>query len=197
MPENNKNTEVSPLFEKEKKWKPEMEKLREIVLKSGLTEEKKWWQPCYSHHGKNICIIGSFKDFCTLSFFKGALLKDSKKILEFPGPNSQSAKMVKITSVSQVENLQNTLLSYIKEAIENEKSGAKIEFKKITEHQIPEELENFFTQNTAFKKAFESLTPGRQRAYILHFSSAKQSETRTSRIEKSMDRIFEGKGLND
>lgn len=188
---------VKELIEKSKKWKEELTKLRTIVLDCGLTEEVKWYQPCYSFNGTNLIILGSFKEFCTLSFFKGALLKDEKKILEFPGKNSQSAKIVKIANLNQINELEQTLKDYIKEMIELEKAGVKVTFKKIEEYQIPEELEVIFKQEQDFEKAFKALTPGRQRAYLLHFSSAKQAQTRISRIEKSKPQIFAGKGLND
>lgn len=188
---------VKELIEKSKKWKEELTKLRTIVLDCGLTEEVKWYQPCYSFNGTNLIILGSFKEFCTLSFFKGALLKDKKKILEFPGKNSQSAKIVKIANLNQINELEQTLKDYIKEMIELEKAGVKVTFKKIEEYQIPEELKVIFKQEQDFEKAFKALTPGRQRAYLLHFSSAKQAQTRISRIEKSKPQIFAGKGLND
>lgn len=188
---------VEEIISKEKNWKDELTKLRSIVLSCGLKEEVKWYQPCYSFNGTNLIILGSFKEFCTLSFFKGVLLKDEHKILEFPGKNSQSAKFVKITNIQQINNLEGTLKDYIKEMIELEKSGAKVVFKKIEEQKIPEELEEIFNQDKNFEKAFRALTPGRQRAYLLHFSSAKQSSTRITRIEKLKPKIFEGKGLND
>lgn len=188
---------VKELIEKSKKWKEELTKLRTIVLDCGLTEEIKWYQPCYSFNGTNLIILGSFKEFCTLSFFKGALLKDEKKILEFPGKNSQSAKIVKIANLNQINELEQTLKDYIKEMIELEKAGVKVTFKKIEEYQIPEELKVIFKQEQDFEKAFKALTPGRQRAYLLHFSSAKRAQTRISRIEKSKPQIFAGKGLND
>ena len=188
---------VEELIEKSKNWKEELTKLRSIVLSCGLSEEVKWYQPCYSFNGTNLIILGSFKEFCTLSFFKGVLLKDEKKILEFPGENSQSAKIVKFTNVNQINELETTLKDYINEMIELEKSGAKVTFKKIEEQKLPEELEGIFNQDKDFENAFKALTPGRQRAYLLHFSSAKQSATRIARIEKVKPQILAGKGLND
>lgn len=188
---------IEELISKSKNWKEELTKLRSIVLDCGLTEDVKWYQPCYSFNGTNLIILGSFKEFCTLSFFKGVLLKDEKKILEFPGENSQSAKIVKFTNINQINELKAILKDYIKEMIELEKSGAKVTFKKIEEQKIPQELEEIFNQDKEFEKSFKSLTPGRQRAYLLHFSSAKQSSTRISRIEKAKPQIFAGKGLND
>ena len=188
---------VEELIAKNKNWKEELTKLRSIVLDCGLTEEVKWYQPCYSFNGSNLIILGSFKDFCTLSFFKGVLLKDEYKILEFAGQNIQSAKIVKFTNIHQINELESILKDYIKEMIALEKSRAKVTFKTIEEQKLPEELEEIFSQDKHFEKAFKSLTPGRQRAYLLHFSSAKQSATRISRIEKLKPKIFEGKGLND
>ena len=151
----------------------------------------------FGFNGSNLIILGSFKDFCTLSFFKGVLLKDETKILEFAGENTQSAKIVKFTNVQEINKLEATLKDYINEMIALEKSGAKVTFKTIEEQKLPEELEEIFSQDIDFEKAFKSLTPGRQRAYLLHFSSAKQSATRISRIEKLKPKIFEGKGLNE
>lgn len=188
---------VEELIAKNKNWKEELTKLRSIVLECGLTEEVKWYQPCYSFNGSNLIILGSFKDFCTLSFFKGVLLKDEQKILEFAGKNTQSAKIIKFNNLHQINELESVLKDYIKEMIALEKSGAKVTFKTIEEQKLPEELEEIFSQDKDFEKAFKSLTPGRQRAYLLHFSSAKQSATRISRIEKLKPKIFEGKGLND
>lgn len=188
---------VEELIEKSKNWKEELTKIRSIVLDCGLTEEVKWYQPCYSFNGSNLIILGSFKDFCTLSFFKGVLLKDEYKILEFAGQNTQSAKIIKFTNLHQINELESVLKDYIKEMIALEISGAKVTFKTIKEQKLPEELEEIFSQDKHFEKAFKSLTPGRQRAYLLHFSSAKQSATRISRIEKLKPKIFEGKGLNE
>ena len=188
---------VEEFITKNKNWKEELTKLRSIVLDCGLTEEVKWYQPCYSFNGSNLIILGSFKDFCTLSFFKGVLLKDEQKILEFAGKNTQSAKIIKFNNLHQINELESVLKDYIKEMIALEKSGAKVTFKTIEEQKLPEELEEIFSQDKDFEKAFKSLTPGRQRAYLLHFSSAKQSATRISRIEKLKPKIFEGKGLNE
>ena len=188
---------VEELIEKSKNWKEELTKLRSIVLSCGLSEEVKWYQPCYSFNGTNLIILGSFKEFCTMSFFKGVLLKDEKKILEFPGENSQSAKIAKFTNVQEINSLESVLKDYINEMIALEKSGAKVTFKKIEEQKLPEELEEMFNQDKDFENAFKALTPGRQRAYLLHFSSAKQSATRIARIEKVKPQIFAGKGLND
>jgi uncharacterized protein YdeI (YjbR/CyaY-like superfamily) len=188
---------VEELIEKSKNWREELTKLRSIVLSCGLTEEVKWYQPCYSFNGTNLIILGSFKEYCGMNFFKGVLLKDEKKILQKIGENTQSAKIVKFTNIQQINDLESTLKDYIKEMIELEKSGAKVTFKKIEEQKLPEELEEMFNQDKDFENAFKALTPGRQRAYLLHFSSAKQSSTRIARIEKAKPQIFAGKGLNE
>ena len=188
---------VEELIEKSKNWREELTKLRSIVLSCGLTEEVKWYQPCYSFNGTNLIILGSFKEYCGMNFFKGVLLKDEKKILQKIGENTQSAKIVKFTNIQQINDLESNLKDYIKEMIELEKSGAKVTFKKIEEQKLPEELEEIFKLDKDFENAFKALTPGRQRAYLLHFSSAKQSSTRIARIEKAKPQIFAGKGLND
>ena len=192
-----KNPKVDQCFKKAKRWQREMKELRRIVLDSPLTEELKWYQPCYTYDGSNVAIIGAFKESCVLSFIKGALLKDPKKILVKPGENSQSARFVKFTDVKQIVKMEPILKAYIDEAIEAEKAGLKVKYKKITEREIPEELEEKFDEEPALKTAFRALTPGRQRAYLMHFSGAKQSKTRTARIEKCRPRILKGKGLND
>lgn len=191
------NIKVDPFFKNAKSWKAEMNELRSIVLESELVEELKWYQPCYTFDKKNIAIISAFKNYCVLSFFKGVLLNDPKGILNKPGANSQSTRIIKFTSVDEIQKLKLTIKTYIKEAIKNERLGLKVKFKSIIEHKIPAELQQKFTQDSAFRKAFKLLTPGRQRGYILYFSAPKQSETRHSRIEKCAQKIFDGKGLND
>lgn len=191
------NPEFDPVFEKQKQWKSEMLKLREILLGCGLEEVKKWWQPCYTYNGTNLVIIGSFKDFCTLSFFKGVLLKDEENILEFAGPNTRSAKVVKFTSLEQIIALEKVLKNYINEALALEKEGKKITLEPSAEHQYPTELEDAFKEDPDFEQAFISLTPGRRRSWLLHFNSAKQSATKVSRIKKALPKIFEGKGMNE
>lgn len=178
-------------------WTKELETLREIILKCGLTEELKWGVPCYTFEGNNIAVVSAFKEFCSLSFFKGSLLKDADGILSKQGENSQAARLVKFTEVRQITEKESILKAYIKEAVEIEKAGLKVAFKDISEYEIPTELQNKLDENEAFRDAFKTLTPGKQKGYILHFSQAKQSATRTARIEKSMPRIFLGKGLND
>jgi uncharacterized protein YdeI (YjbR/CyaY-like superfamily) len=191
------NPKVDGYVRKSKQWQQELQKLRTILLDSPLTEEVKWRQPCYTFQGSNIIIIGRFKDSCMLNFFKGALLKDAKGILVKPGENTQASRVIRFTSVQQIVEIEPLLKAYIKEAIAAEKAGLKVKFKKISEFKVPEELQSKFKENPALKTAFAALTPGRQRAYLLYFSAAKQSQTRTSRVEKWIQQIFNGKGLDD
>lgn len=177
-------------------WQDELIHLRMIVNDSGLNEEYKWKQPCYTFEDNNVLLVTAFKNYATLAFFKGALLKDPKGILVAPGENSQAVRQLRFTSVAQITSNETSIRAYIKEAIDIEKKGLKIEFKKQPE-AILEELEAKFEEDPAFQAAFEALTPGRQRGYLLHFSAAKQSQTRVSRIEKAMEKIFEGKGWNE
>jgi uncharacterized protein YdeI (YjbR/CyaY-like superfamily) len=176
-------------------WKEELETLRQLVLETGLKEEIKWGVPVYTHKGKNILSVAALKDFATIGFFKGVLLKDRASILSQQG-NLQSDRIVKFTKVEEINQLEDVLKSYIIEAIDIEESGKKVEFKKNPE-PIPEELQLRLDEDPVLKTAFEALTPGRQRGYILHFSQPKQSKTREARIEKCIPNIFEGKGLND
>ena len=194
---NKKNRSIDGYIRRNKEWQKELTKLREIVLDSPLIEEVKWRSPCYTIDGKNVAFIGSFKGNCVLSFIKGALLKDPKGILEKPGENTQSARFVRFENLAQIEKREPTWRAYIREAIEVERAGLKVKFKKIEEFEIPEELQAQFDEIPEFKTAFRTLTPGRQRAYLLHFSTAKQSKTRTARIEKHMQRILSGKGIDD
>lgn len=182
-------------FCKVNKWHKVLIEVRKIILHTGLKEELKWSQPCYTFDGKNILILAAFKNFVGLSFFKGVLLKDPENLLVSPGENSQSVKYLKVTSISEIKKLKSTIINYIKEAIEIEKSGKKIE-KKI-ELKIPEELKQKFIENPKLEKAFYKLTSGRQRAYIIYFSQPKKSETRLARIEKFIDKILNGKGFYD
>ena len=184
-------------FAKAKTWHEEMLRLREIVLDCGLDEDIKWGKPCYTSEGKNIVIFQPFKETCTLMLFKGALLKDPKGVLSSQGEQSQSSRVMRFTSVGEVEKLASTLKRFLKEAIAVEKAGLKVELKNIEERPIPEELEQKFKAMPKLKKAFEALTPGRQRAYLMHFAAAKQAATRASRIEKCVDRILAGKGMMD
>ena len=171
--------------------------LRDIVVETGLTEELKWGAPCYTYEKSNVIILGEFKECAVLSFFKGALLKDSMAILVKPGENTQSARIVRFTGIREIVKLQPVLKAYIREAIEVEKSGLKVIFKEKTALAFPAEFKQVLDKNAALKKAFNALTPGRQRAYNLYFSAPKQSKTRESRIEKCIKQILEGKGLID
>lgn len=191
---NKTNPKVDGFLTKAKKWQAEMTKLRRISLDSGLTEELKWGKPCYTFQNSNIVIIQGFKEFCALMFCKGALLKDPKGLLKKFG--WQAARRIPFTNVREVVEMEPTLKAYIREAIEAEKAGLKVNYKKNPE-PTPEELQNKLDETPSLKTAFEALTPGRQRGYILYFSGAKQSKTRASRVQKCMPRILKGKGLND
>jgi uncharacterized protein YdeI (YjbR/CyaY-like superfamily) len=191
------NPKVDFFFNKAKKWSEEFEQLRMLILDCGLTEELKWGCPCYTSDKRNIVLIHGFKEYCALLFFKGALLKDPKKILIQQTENVQSARQVRFTNIRQIIKLEPTLRAYIKETVEIEKAGLKVELKKTSEFQIPEEFQKQLNKNPALKTAFGALTPGRQRAYIFYFSQPKQSKTREARIEKYLQQILKGKGLND
>jgi len=191
------NPKVDFFFRKAKKWQEEFEKLRMIILDCGLTEELKWGVPCYTFEKRNIVLIHGFKEYCALLFFKGALLNDANGILVQQTKNVQAARQIRFTGVREIVKLKPVLKAYIYEAIEVEKAGLKVPFKKTKEFSMPEEFQNKLNENPALKKAFNALTPGRQRAYLLYFSAPKQSKTRESRVEKSMRQILNGKGLND
>jgi uncharacterized protein YdeI (YjbR/CyaY-like superfamily) len=191
------NPEVSWYFDKAEKWKEEVTEMRRIVLECHLIEELKWGNPCYTFEGRNILLIHVFKEYCAFLFFKGALMKDPANILIQQTENVQSARQIRFTNLTEIKELEATLKKYIYHAVEVEESGVKVEYKKTKEYSIPEELELKFQKIPALKESFESLTPGRQRAYILHFSQPKQVKTRESRIEKCIPDILEGKGLND
>lgn len=179
------------------RWRPELTKLREIVLECGLTETLKWAHPVYTFEHSNVVLLGAFNEYCSISFLKGALLQDESGILSMPGENSQSARIIRFTSLSEILILESVLKNYIFEAVEVEKAGLKVPLKKIEERDIPEELQQKFEENPPFHAAFQALTPGRQRGYLMHFSAPKQTQTRVARIEKCMPLIFQGKGLND
>jgi len=178
-------------------WKAEFEKLRKIALSFDLDEEIKWGQPCYTSSGKNIVIISGGKEFCTLAFFKGVLLKDPKKILVAQTENVQAGRYIKFKSMAEIDKLVPVIKDYIKEAIEIEKSGKKVPHKETNDYPVPEELTTAFTKNLALKDAFEKLTPGRQRGYLYYFAQAKQSKTREERIEKYTDKIMDGLGFDE
>ena len=194
---NRMNRKVDFYFSKAKKWQEELEQLRMIVLDCGLTEELKWGVPCYTFQKSNIVLIHVFKEYCAVLFFKGALLKDAEGILVQQTENVQAARQLRFTSVRQVVKMKPILKAYIYEAIEVEKAGLKVNFKKTREFKSPEEFQNKLDEIPALKTAFYALTPGRQRAYLLYFSQPKQSKTRQSRVEKCMQRILNGNGLND
>ncbi|MGO4348403.1 YdeI family protein [Paenibacillus sp. MCAF9] len=191
------NLKVDGFIGKSKKWKEEYKKLRNIVLDCELTEEYKWMHPCYTFQNKNIVLIHGFKEYCALLFHKGALLKDPNGILIQQTENVQAARQIRFTSVQEIVEMEAILKSYINEAIEVEKAGLEVVFKKNTEYTIPDEFQNKLDEMPALKTAFEALTPGRQRAYIFYFSEPKQSKTRESRVEKYKQQILDGKGLND
>lgn len=191
------NPKVDFYFTKAKTWQEEIELLRDIVLDCGLDEVLKWGCPCYTSEGSNIVLIHTFKEYCALLFFKGALMKDPKDILIQQTANVQAARQMRFTSSQEITKLKTSIKAYIKEAIAIEKAGLKVEMKKTAEFEMPEEFKQVLKEDAELKKAFKALTPGRQRAYLLHFSSAKQSKTREARIEKCIPDILEGKGLND
>jgi uncharacterized protein YdeI (YjbR/CyaY-like superfamily) len=191
------NPKVDWYFTKAEKWQKEFEQLRTIVLGCGLTEELKWGNPCYTFEGANIVLMHGFKEYCALLFFKGALLKDTGNMLIQQSENVQAARQARFTNVKEITKIKATLKAYIFEAIEIEKNGLKVELKKTKEYKIPEEFQKKLNENTALKKAFKALTPGRQRGYLLYFSAPMQSKTRESRIEKYTQPILDGKGLND
>lgn len=191
------NPKVDWFFDKDTQWQDAYKQLRIIILDCELVEELKWGQPCYTHEGRNIVLMHGFNEYCALLFPKGVLMDDPKGILTQQTENVQSARQVRFTSLQDILNLESTLKSYIHNAIEVEKSGVKVEFKETKEFFMPEELKEKFDEMPELKQAFEALTPGRQRGYLLHFSAPKQSKTREARIEKCVPQILEGKGLND
>lgn len=191
------NPKVNFFFENAGQWQEEFKKLRAIALSIELTEDVKWGCPCYTYEGKNIFLIHGFKEYCALLFFKGALMKDPDNILIQQSKNVQAARQIRFTEVAQINDLEEVLRSYMFQAVEIEESGAKVEMKKTKEFEMAEEFQEKLDQNPALQEAFKALTPGRQRAYLLHFSSAKQSKTREARIEKCIPQIMDGIGLND
>lgn len=178
-------------------WEEELKQLRRIVLDCELTEEVKWGVPCYTFQNKNILIVSAFKEYCAISFFKGALLLDAEGLLQKPGENTQEGRLIRFTNVQEIIQMENILKAYIYEAMEVERLGLKIEAKEKQVLVYPEELVKILAENTDLKMAFEALTPGRQKGYLLHFASPKQSSTRVSRIEKCIPKIFLGKGVNE
>lgn len=191
------NPKVDFYFQKEKKWQEEITKMRAIALSCGLTEELKWGCPCYTFNGQNVVLIHVFKEYCAYLLFKGALLNDEHAILVHQSKNVQAARQIRFTNVSEVSSQQKILKEYLLYAIEIEKSGLKVALKKTEEYDVPVEFDDKLNAMPALKKAFEKLTPGRRRGYLLFFSAPKQSKTREARIEKSIPQILQGKGLND
>lgn len=191
------NPKVDFFFNKTSKWKQEYNKLRSILLNCGLIEELKWGCPCYTFQKNNVVLIHGFKEYCALLFHKGVLLKDTENILIQQTKNVQVARQIRFTSISEIEKLQHTLRAYVYEAIEVEKAGIQPQLKEVTQFEMAAEFKSILDEQPELKKAFEELTPGRQRAYLLHFSQPKQSKTRTSRVEKAIPKIMGGKGLND
>ncbi|HET7541692.1 MAG TPA: DUF1801 domain-containing protein [Polyangiaceae bacterium] len=189
------NPKVEQFLSRARTWQDEMQKVRSIMLGCGLEEDLKWGKPCFTFEGKNIAILQPFKAHCSLMFFKGGLLKDSHGLLRSQGENSQSSLRLEFTSAAQIKKA--VLASYVKDAVAVEKKGLKVDFKAKRELELPEELTRIFGKDKKFATAFRALTPGRQRAWVLHFDSAKQSQTRTARIEKAMPAILAGKGPND
>jgi uncharacterized protein YdeI (YjbR/CyaY-like superfamily) len=189
------SAQVDAFVRKAKKWKDEIEALRSILLESGLDEELKWGKPCFMFEGKNVAIIQPFKEHCSLMFFKGALMQDPHKLLRSQGENTQSAMRLEFTGKDQIR--KTIVKAYVKQAIAAEKAGLKADFKAKRELELPEELTRILNKDSKLAKAFDALTPGRRRGYVLHFTGAKQSKTRTARIEKAIPGILEGKGIND
>ncbi len=197
MTNSKMNPKVDEFLSKAKQWQEEFEKLRTIILDCQLTEELKWGVPCYTFEKKNIVLIHGFKEYCAILFVKGALLRDPNGVLIQQTENVQAGRQIRFTNVQKIVEMEPILKAYIYEAIEVEKTGLKVYHKKTSEFIIPEEFQNKLDEIPALKTAFDALTPGRQRAYILYFSAPKQSKTRASRVEKCMQQILNGKGLND
>lgn len=191
------NSEVDKYLDNLNKWKKELTRLRELIADCGLTEDFKWMHPCYTYNKKNILLIHGFKEYFAILFNKGALLSDPKNMLVQQTENTQSARQIRFTDISEIEEFKPTIKEYIYEAIEVEKAGVKIKMKKTSDYEIPKELKQKFKVNSDFESAFKNLTEGRKRGYLLHFSQPKQAKTRISRIEKNTKRILNGKGLND
>ena len=194
---NKRNPKVDSVLRHTQKWHEEFETLRTIVLDFPLTEELKWYQPCYTFENKNIVLMHGFKEYCALLFFKGALLKDPKRILIQQTENVQSARQIRFTSVREIAKMEPILKAYIQEAIEVEKAGLKVKLKKTSDFKVPQEFQSKLDEIPALKTAFRALTPGRQRGYIFYFSQPKQSKTREARVERYMPQILHGKGLDD
>lgn len=192
-----RNEKVDAFLDKAKAWQPEMRRLRAILLDSPLIEDFKWYKPCYTYNGSNVVILAGLKNHCWLAFLKGALMQDPDGLLEKPGENSQSGRVIKFTGLAQIEAMSDTLTAYINDAVAVEKAGLKLAPTSNAAQALPEELIRRLADDADLKAAFDALTPGRQRGYRLHFSQAKQSKTREARIDKCVPRILDGKGMND
>jgi uncharacterized protein YdeI (YjbR/CyaY-like superfamily) len=192
-----KNPTVDSFLKRQDKWRPEFEKLRAIILGTGLSEELKWGQPCYDLDGKNVALIHGFKEYCAILFMKGALLKDPKGVLIQQTKNVQSARQIRFTSVQDVTELGATVKAYVHEAIEVERAGLRVQRKKTEDFEVPDEFESRLAKSAKLRAAFAALTPGRQRGYLVHFSQPKLPATRAARVEKHVPRILEGLGLDD
>ncbi|KZE48124.1 hypothetical protein AV540_00760 [Brevibacillus parabrevis] len=197
MTNSSAHPKVDDFLSKAKKWQEEFVQLRRIVLDCGLTEDFKWMHPCYTLEKKNVVLIHGFKEYCALLFHKGALLQDPHGLLIQQTENVQAARQIRFTDVQEIVEMEDVLKAYIHQAIEVEKAGLEVDFKKTEDYTAPEEFQTKLDENTDLKTAFEALTPGRQRAYLHYFSEPKQSKTRVSRVEKYMEQILNGKGLND
>jgi uncharacterized protein YdeI (YjbR/CyaY-like superfamily) len=191
------NAKVDEFLRKAKQWRAETKKLREILLSQSLTEELKWGKPCYAFGQSNVVLIQGFKEYCALLFCKGALLKDARGVLVKPGENTQAARQIRFTNLREVLEMERLVKAYVSEAIDVEKAGLEVTYKKTADFAIPEEFQKQLKTTPSLKTAFAALTPGRQRGYLLYFSGAKQSKTRQARIEKCLPRILQGKGLDD
>jgi uncharacterized protein YdeI (YjbR/CyaY-like superfamily) len=191
------NPKVDAFLRRQQKWRAELTQLRAVLLETGLTEELKWGQPCYALDGKNVALIHAFKDYCAMLFFKGALLKDPKRILIQQTKNVQAARQVRFTNVNQVTRLKKTLQAYLRQAIDVERAGLRVKLKRTEDHELPAELAAKLASNAKLRAAFAALTPGRQRGYIFHVAQAKLASTRAARVAKHAPRILKGLGLND
>ncbi len=197
MTKSKTNPQVDAFLSDAKTWRKELEQLRRILLGCQLTEELKWGQPCYTFQDHNVVVLMSFKDYCGLGFFQGALLRDPESILVKPGENTQAGRQIRFTHLREIVEMESTVKAYVDEAIEAEKAGLKVNLKKTSDFSVPDEFQSRLNDDPALKAAFDALTPGRQRAYLLHFSAPKQSKTRESRVGKSVPKILAGKGLTD
>jgi uncharacterized protein YdeI (YjbR/CyaY-like superfamily) len=191
------NPEVDWFFNKETKWQEAYAELRTLVLDTGLTETLKWGCPCYTNENSNVVLIHGFKDYCALLFMQGALLKDPAGILVQQTENVQATRQIRFKNLESILDSQSTIKAYLEEAIQIDKAGLKVELKKTAEFNLPEEFQQVLDEMPELKTAFEALTPGRQRGYLLHFSAPKQAKTRAARVEKYLQKILDGKGLDD